>query len=326
MPDVAMQVGTLANGFALISTIALTTTRDDPAAAIPFNAAEVYLLDADGTNPRRLTANAFGDGFPVLSPEGKRIVFDSNRRRSETEPLNTSDLFVMSTDGTEQRWIVRGSSATWSPDAKRIAFHASASGTGLPTRPDPGASTSDSDIFVGNVDDILASVVGPRNITNSPDYIDDDPDWSSDGQRIVFTRHDVTDNQVNSITAEVYVIAPDGSGLTRLTLNTEEDRAPAWSPDGTRIVFSCRRGGSDFELCVMNADGSGQVQLTDNTVFDGTPTWSPDGQQILFHRPTGGRNQLWVMNADGTGQVQLTNTPGMNLLANWGELRVRVAP
>lgn len=48
----------------------------------------------------------------------------------------------------------------------------------------------------------------------------------------------------------------------------EEERAPAWLPDGRRIVFSCRRGGLDFEICVMNADGTGQVQLTDNDVPD----------------------------------------------------------
>jgi Tol biopolymer transport system component len=316
-----------AAAFALVSTIALTTTRDDPAAAIPFNAAEVYLLDADGTNPRRLTMNAFGDGFPVLSPDGKKIVFDSNRRRSETEPLNTSDLFVMSPDGTEQEFLTRGSSASWSPDGKYIAFHRSASGTGLPIKPEAGAATFDSDIFVANVDEVLAGVAGPTNLTNSPAAIDDDPDWSPDGERIVFTSHDVNDNHMNSVTAEIYVINADGSGgLERRTTNAEEERAPAWSPDGTRLAFMCRRGGTDFEICVMNADGTGQVQLTDNAVLDGTPTWSPDGQQILFHRPTGGRNQLWVMNADGTGQVQLTNTPGQNLLANWGELRVRVAP
>jgi TolB protein len=84
----------------------------------------------------------------------------------------------------------------------------------------------------------------------------------------------------------------------------------------------CRRGGSDFEICVMNADGSGQVQITDNGVLDATPTWSPDGNQIVFHRPVGGLFQLWSMNPDGTGQTQLTTTPGLNLFPNWGELRV----
>src|SRR5215470_1819470 len=304
--------------FALESTIAFTSTRDD------LTTAEIYLMSPDGTNVRRLTENTGGNAFAALSPDGKKIVFDSNRNRAEGEPLNTSDLFVMDTKGDEQRFLIRGSSATWSPDSKNIAFHASASGTGLPIKLDLGAATSDSDIFVANVDDLLAGVAGPMNLTNNPDAIDDDPDLSPDGRRIVFTSHPVTDDPQRSNLAEIYVINVDGTGLTRLTFNAEEERAPSWSPDGSRIVYMCRIGGgtADFEICTMNADGSDRLQLTDNTVFDGTGPFSPDGQQIVFQRPVAGRQQLWLMNADGTGQTQLTNTPGLNLFANWGVVRV----
>ena len=320
----------LGSQFDLVSTIAFASTRDNPAAIPQFNAGEIYLIDSAGTNPRRLTENDDGDAFAALSPDGKSIVFDSNRRRTDTEPLNTSDLFVMHNDGTEQTFLTRGSSATWSPDGKSIAFHASASGTGKPIKPDPGAATFDSDIFIARLED-LEHGQPPSNLTNSLDMIDDDPDWSPDGTRIVFTRHDVTDNQNNSVTAEIYVINVDGTGLTRLTFNTEEERAPSWSPDGAHIVYSCRKASGvvpappalpDFEICVMNADGSGQVQLTDNSVGDLTATFSPDGEKILFHQTPA--NQLWTMNADGSALTQLTNPPGLNLLANWGVLRVHV--
>ncbi len=108
----------------LRSTIAFVSTRHDPAADPAVDpqrawlAAEIYLMDGDGTNPRRLTQNNFADGFPALSPDGKRIVFDSNRLLTVGEPFNTSDLFVMKADGTEQISLVRGSSATWSPEAE----------------------------------------------------------------------------------------------------------------------------------------------------------------------------------------------------------------
>jgi len=318
--------------FTLRSTIAFVSTRDDPASN-PLLAAEIYLMDGDGTHARRVTENADGDGFPALSPDGKKIVFDSNRLRAGGEPLNTSDLFVMDVDGTGEAHLTRGSSGTWSPDGKNVAFHASASGLGQPIKADPGAATSDSDIFVLNVDDVLTGVAQPKNITNNPDAIDDDPDWSPDGQQIVFTSHDVNDNAMNSVTAEIYVMNADGTGApTRLTYNAEEERAPAWSPDGTRIAFMCRRGlpapGAvlqTFEICVMNADGSGQLKLTTNTVNELTPSWSPDGQQIAFHRLVSGRFQIWLMNADGTGLAQLTNTVGINAFANWGELRVHAS-
>jgi TolB protein len=337
--EIALLSGVLVSGLlgarvqtARRPTIAFVSTRHDSTvdpAVDPQRAllaAEIYLMNGDGTNPRRLTENAYADGFPSISPDGSRIVFDSNRRRTEGEPFNTSDLFVMNVDGTGQTLVTRGSSATWSPDSKQIAFHASASGTGQPIKPDPGAATTDNDIFVLNLHDALNRGARPKNITNSPATIDDDPDWSPDGRTIVFTSHPVTDNPVNSAGAEIYAIAPDGSGKpARLTTNTEEERAPAWSPDGKRIVFCCRRGGPDFEICVMNRDGTGQVQLTDNDVPDLTPSWSPDAKKIVFHRRVGGRGQfqLFVMNADGTGEVQLTFPPGINAFPHWGEVRDR---
>jgi TolB protein len=264
-----------------------------------------------------------------LSPNGSKIVFDSNRLRKEAEPFNTSDLFVMNADGTNQTALVRGSSATWSPDGKKIAFHASASGDGKPINDNPGAATTDSDIFVMNLEDFLMHRVAPKNISNNPAAVDDDADWSPDGRKIVFTSHAVTDKTENHVTAEIYVVNPDGKAA-RLTNNSEEERAPSWSPDGERILFSCRKGSPvqeggipTFELCVMNADGTGLKRLTNNAVPELTPSWSPDGRRIVFHRPVGGRGrfQLFTINADGTDEKQLTVPPGLNGFAHWGEIR-----
>jgi TolB protein len=174
------------------------------------------------------------------------------------------------------------------------------------------------------------------NITNTPDQIEDDADWSSSpttapgGQSIVFTSHPVKDNPVVSNQAEIYVINPDGTGRVQLTHNNYEERGPSWSPDGTQILFSARigppnpMGDATFEICVMNADGSGFQQLTHNAVPDLTASWSPDGTQIAFHRPVSGQAQMFTMNSDGTDQKQVTFGPGLNLLAQWGEVRTSV--
>jgi dipeptidyl aminopeptidase/acylaminoacyl peptidase len=119
----------------LVSTIAFTSNRDAPTSGPQPNTFEIYLMNPDGTNVRRLTDNTDGDAFPAFSPDGKRIVFDSNRDNAlEAQvPLNIGDLFLMNDKGNGQTKLTRGSSASWSPDGKYIAFHRSASGLAVPS-------------------------------------------------------------------------------------------------------------------------------------------------------------------------------------------------
>src|SRR5262245_29254540 len=334
----------------LVSKIVASSTRDTPSPnpLDGFVTSEIYLInpDPDDLNPQRLTDNAYGDAFPMLSPDGKKIVFDSNRLtadRADSLTWNISDLFVMDTDGSNQTLLTRGSTADWSPDSKDIVFHASASyyesggaaETVLPIRLlDPGAPTADSDLFVANVDDlaaaqdVLTKTQLATNITNTPDQIEHDADWSAstttapDGL-IVFARFPVTDNPNNPTHAVLYVINPDGTGLHRLTFNDYEERAPSWSPDGTQIAFMARVGGNDFEICVMNADGSGFQQLTNNTVPDATPSWSTDGTQILWGQ-AGPQPGIFTMNSDGTDQTRMTSTLDRFGGSQWGEVRTHV--
>jgi TolB protein len=336
--------------FLLEPRLAFSSTRDhvDPAFNPPLRGAEVYLAavgqPTNLQNLRRLTDNDAFDGFAMPSPDGKKIVFDSTRLTGCSEchypgTIDRSDLFVMNTDGTDQTLLVRGSSASWSPDSKRVVFHASASGAGAPKNPGlPGSSTSDSDIFVANVDDLLAGVAQPTNLTdNGAAFIEDDAEWSPDGTKIVYVRHPER---------ELYMMNADGSETERLTDNEEEERGPTWSPDGTRILFSCRTGTGGAELCVVNADGSGGVyQLTRDVFADLTPTWSLDGEQIIFHRRVPpAPQQLYVMTLPANypadycryddaatcppekfpAATALTSPPGINNVAHWGELRVRV--
>ena len=328
--------------------IAFVSTRDNPTGN-PFLTAEIYLMDPDGTNPRRLTENFDGDAGGALSPDGKKIVFESNRLRSPGEPLNTSDLFLMNVKGEDQMLLTRGGSATWSPDSEFIAYHRSKSGTGLPIRPDPGAPAPDSDIFVARVRALIDNEADNEallvNITNTEGEIEEDADWSPDGQKIVYTRHPDSDLPpgpgFHYTTKEIWVMNADGAGQTQLTFNSDfpadlrgEKRGPAWSPDGTRIAYMCRIGDPPtptgvvptFEICVMNADGSEQTRLTFNAVPDTSPRWSPDGLKIVFGRAGGGTQQTWAMNAtDGTGQMQLTFPPGFNFGPDWGEIKTNCA-
>ena len=105
---------------------------------------------------------------------------------------------------------------------------------------------------------------------------------------------------------ELFLMNPDGSGLTQLTFNNSNDYNPYWSPDGTKIVFSSYRDGQS-EIYSMNADGSWQTRLTWNDGYDGSPVWSPDGGKIAFVASYSGQRSIWVMNPDSSGLTQLSS-------------------
>jgi hypothetical protein len=109
---------------------------------------------------------------------------------------------------------------------------------------------------------------------------------------------------------ELYLMDGDGRNQRRLTTTPDiQEWHPAWSPDGSRIVFQCyHSGGPGFNVCLINPDGSGYTEIT-NWEQDGSgaqrPVWSPDGNQIAVSRETDGSTWIWLMNADGSNQRQL---------------------
>src|SRR2546425_4235436 len=107
--------------------------------------------------------------------------------------------------------------------------------------------------------------------------------------------------------ADIYIIASNGTGRTRLTMHPALDVEPAQSPDGGKIAFTSHRDGN-AEIYVMNADGTNPVRLTNDAGGDHTPTWSRDGK-IAFVSDRDGNAEIYVMNADGTSPVNLTNHP-----------------
>ncbi|HEX8069449.1 MAG TPA: SBBP repeat-containing protein [Pyrinomonadaceae bacterium] len=103
----------------------------------------------------------------------------------------------------------------------------------------------------------------------------------------------------------LYAMNADGGQVLKLTNNDAPDADPAWSPDGTKIVFS---NGflTPSDLYVVNADGTNQTRLTTNgnSIM---PSWSPDGAKIVFTRCNFANCDLWLVNADGTNLRALTS-------------------
>jgi TolB protein len=101
---------------------------------------------------------------------------------------------------------------------------------------------------------------------------------------------------------DIYVRDCDGAQVRRLTDHPAGDGAPAWSPDGQRLVFASsrdRQSQSDEmpgSLYIVNIDTSHLVPLTSGDFNDASPAWSPDGSRIAFHRNC----DLSTVNPDGS--------------------------
>ena len=197
---------------------------------------EVWLMNADGTGQHRLTPDG---GFATWSRDGSVIAYAPGGG-----PSGMSWIAIMNADGSRQRRLPNtdgGEYPSWSPDGKRIAFNSNLSGEAL--------------MYIVDVD-------GSRVVDLSEVGQGAQVAWSPDGRSILFASHrDHTDNG-----RDIYVMRPDGSGVTRLTRAIAE--TPAWSPDGRYIVFSA--GG----LFLMRADGSGIRQLPIEGVGEASfPDW-----------------------------------------------------
>ena len=85
---------------------------------------------------------------------------------------------------------------------------------------------------------------------------------------------------------ELYLVQPDGSGLTRLTDNDRVDTSPSWSPDGRQITFRSRVDGSS-DIFVMDANGENWRNLikdTEDSIFDEFyPEWNPQRDLIELY-------------------------------------------
>src|SRR2546430_9704981 len=108
---------------------------------------------------------------------------------------------------------------------------------------------------------------------------------------------------------DIYVMNSDGTGVTRLTTDANDDSFAAWSPDGAKIVFQSMRNGVNNQVYSMNADGSNQINLSNNTSSDAVPSFSSDGSKVAFasDRDHAGLDSIYQMNADGSNQQALTS-------------------
>ena len=144
------------------------------------------------------------------------------------------------------------------------------------------------------------------------------PDWSPDGESVVFERGAGKD-------VDLYVARADGSGLARLTDDPAEEGKPDWSPDGKRIAFYSGRTGT-HDVYIMNADGSNWVPVIGaETSDEDDPDWSPDGTRLALGSTYDGNGEIYVVNVDGSNPVNLTHHPANDYDPAWSPDGTKIA-
>jgi Tol biopolymer transport system component len=250
---------------------------------------QIYSIRADGSRLGQLTRGRAADDAPLVSPDGRRIVFVRNR----------SQLWVMNADGSGQRKLASsGAAPSWSPDSRRLAYIGAGSKL------------------------VVARVQGrPRVVVRGGSSR---PSWSPDGRLIAFSREvgDRVDLAVVrgdgrglrtvrrnadllgwSPRGEIAFVGKYGGAVSLIGANGRHARrllrsvpyALAWSPDGRRLAFVDRGG-----LHVASSTGRSIRRLPPKGAA--SPAWSPDSRWLAV----ASEHDVLLVAVDGSSLRHLT--------------------
>jgi tricorn protease len=259
---------------------------------------QVYVCPLpDGGKATRLTEDPAYDHGIAWAPDGKRLVFSSDRGGQE-------DLYLLESDDPESSDVAKAhrfkvkqlsktpeaeSEARFSPDGKRIAY-----------------------LRAGQLWGMNADGSDPKPIVKDVQVFDFD--WSPDGKYFAFARTD------GSLASEIYIVPSSGGEPKNVTRYATYNGDVTWSRSGKKLGFiGQRRGGNGYQVLSLQGPAVASILPGPDIDWDDIHlrvnrpapipaeegAISPDGHRVAFRSPAG--DDLWVATVDGRQVVRVTN-------------------
>jgi len=219
--------------------------------------------------PKTIPPNCEDDDIVSFAPDGKHLIFTRASGRIRKVPggdqIQHSDIVETDLDGHHPQVLLSSrpfaadyNGAAFAPDGKRLVYERSDSPLGSPP--------SEIALFV-----VTLANKQERRITPWKLNAGDNPDWSPDGNWIVFHSNE------NGANGQFYIIHPDGTGLRQLThFSTDQAvRSACFSPDGRWIVFAKKGTAGRADMYLMRPDGSEMHPLERTKLWDSATDWGP---------------------------------------------------
>jgi TolB protein len=254
---------------------------------------DLWVVPLDGGTSVQITKDAVGNRHPVWHPDGRRIIYSSDRD-------GVYQICQAYLDGRPPAQLTFGESGSMlsdvSSDGARILF---------------SSSKDESDVW-----GVGLEAQKPFQLT-SEIGVELRPAPAPDGETIAFQAINLQSTGAKPLNSLILAksIKPDGRQMQL----TPDGFDPQWSPDGNHLAF-LRRAGTMDNLWIVKAAGGGEKQLTSGGVMVGgfsilpynrmqarDYSWSPDGRQLAYSSKKSGEPELWTIAADGSGETKLSN-------------------
>ena len=237
---------------------------------------ELYLMDYDGDNVRRVSSDRSLLLYPRWSPDGKDIVAVSYLHGKphicRIGVAQGSRTFVSSFPGLN-------AGASYNPDGKSLALTLSKDGN--------------PEIYRLDLED------GSAHRLTRDNAVDSSPTWSPDGTRIAFVS-----NRGGS--PQIYVMNADGSNQHRVTFQGGYNTSPSWSPKGNLLAY-CALVGKNFEIHVLDVASGTSYAITNNDRNNEDPSWAADSRHIVYSSAKNYQSDIFMIDIYDQHPIQLTH-------------------